>query len=109
MATQVGHLFKKRTVKRLDGSIIDLVDEANGGYIIRSGRVVDEVRYAEVLQKEEDRRKAALAMTEAISVPKEVVAQRTQNPVQVQRMDDLENKIKAQDEKLDAILKALAK
>jgi hypothetical protein len=30
----IGHLHRKRTVRRMSGEIIDLTDEANGGAII---------------------------------------------------------------------------
>ena len=37
-----GHLYRKRTVRRMNGEIIDMVDEADGGVIIAKGRVVNQ-------------------------------------------------------------------
>ena len=106
MTTQVGNLYRKRTVRRLNGQIIDMVDEANGGRIISNGLVVNQERFEELQKIEEDKKLAALAMTQAINAPVQVEAMRTAQPG---KMEELEKRINAQDEKLDAILAALKK
>lgn len=106
MTTQVGNLYRKRTVRRLSGQIIDMVDEANGGKIISNGNVVNQERYEELQKIEEDKKLAALAMTQAVSAPAHVEAQRTSQPGKI---EELEKRLNAQDEKLDAILAALKK
>ena len=42
MSVNIGHLYKKRTVRRLSGNIIDMVDESNGGVNISRGNVVNQ-------------------------------------------------------------------
>ena len=88
----------------MSGQIIDLYDEVGGGWIIQKGRVVNQEKYNEMLQKEEDRRKAATAVTQQASSPH--VEERTQAPG---KLEALEKRIDSQDAKLDAILLALKK
>jgi hypothetical protein len=102
----VGHLYKKRTVRRLSGEIIDLVDEANGGYIIRGGRVVNQELFDEMARKEEDRKIAAQAILNPVAAPAQVEESRTVSP---SKLSELEKRIDSQDAKLDAILAALKK
>lgn len=102
----VGHLYKKRTVRKLSGEIIDLVDEANGGYIIRNGRVVNQELYDEMKRKEEDRKLAAQAILNPAPVPADVEEQRSASP---SKLSELEKRIDSQDAKLDAILAAIKK
>lgn len=102
----VGHLFRKRTVRKLNGQIIDMSDEANGGAIISRGNIVNPERYEEILRKEEDKRKAAEAKLHAIEPKPEVLEQRAAQPG---RIDNLEKKVADQDKKLDAILDLLTK
>lgn len=101
----IGHLYKKRTVRNLAGQIIDLYDEADGGYIIQKGRVVNQEKYDDMIRKEEDKRKA---MAEAINNQRVTndAPDRTVNPSKV---DQLEKRINEQDKKLDQILAALTK
>lgn len=113
MTTQIGTLYKKRVVKNLSGQIIDLVDETDGGWIIRGGRIINQEKYAELQKREEDKREAAKAMTQAIAAAPEVEAMRQGTAVQatasLERMEKLEKRIEEQDNKLDAILAALKK
>lgn len=106
-----GHMARKRIVKNLSGQIIDLMDETDGGWIIRGGQVVNQEKYQELLRKEEDRKKAAKAQTEAIVASAELEAQRNGKAGAVQtgpdRVSELEKRIDAQDSKLDAILEAI--
>lgn len=105
-AINVGHLYRKRTVRKLDGTIYDLVDEADGGVIISKGRVVNQERINEMAKKEMDRKTAATAQTQQVAAPVEKVEERAVAP---SKMQELEKRIDLQDAKLDAILAALKK
>ena len=114
----VGHLYKKRTVRRLSGDIIDLIDEANGGYIIKGGRVVNQERFDEMRKIEEDKKVAAQAILHQKvdeSAPdrnmtaQEAVKQSTKMEELEKKNEELNTKFDALDTKLDAILKAITK
>lgn len=76
----VGRLFRKRTVRNLDGSIREMLDEANGGTIIRGGHVVNVDRVNELARIERDKQAATAASSAVVEVPPEVVAARSQVP-----------------------------
>lgn len=106
-----GHLYKKRIVRNTAGQIIDWQDEANGGWIIRKGQIVNQERYDEWKKQEEDKKIAAQAILNQKVDPnapdrtvtaKEAVEQQN-------KQQELEQRIDAQDKKLDAILEALSK
>jgi len=102
MAVEIGRLYKKTITRDLSGNIINLQDEADGGWIIRNRQVVNQEKYQQLLRKEEDRRIAAQASAQPISAPVEVVAKRTgpsESDVRIQKLED----------KMDLILKALNK
>lgn len=121
MSVQVGTLYRKKKIMKLNGQVLELTDETNGGAIIRNGHVVNQDRYQELLQEEEDRKKAAQALQNATKADPAVEAIRngtaTAEAIKVaqsvasapQKMEELEKRIEAQDAKLDAILKALQK
>lgn len=109
MTTQIApRMARKRIVKDLNGGIVDMLDEVNGGYIVRNRQVVNPEKWAEHLQKEEDRRKAAVAQAEAIANP--TAPDRNINPSQQsqlkQEFDDFKKEV---DGKLNAILEAVSK
>lgn len=104
MSVKVGQLFRKRTVRKLDGSIFDLVDETDGGVIISKGRIVNQAKIDELAKKEEDRKIAGKAQAQQITST--TAPDRTVNP---SKMDELEKKVDGMETKLDAILKALQK
>lgn len=106
MTTNVGHLYKKKVVRNSSGQIIDWLDEADGGWIIRRGVVINQAKIDEYAKKEEDRISAAKAATEAKIVPPEVADMRAGKPGQV---EELEKKVAEQDKKLDLILNLLQK
>ena len=49
-----------------------MIDETDGGWIIRARQVVNPVKWNEILKKEEDKRLAAQAQAQQISAPKQV-------------------------------------
>lgn len=103
------HLYRKSTMRDLSGNIINLIDETNGGYIIRNRQVVNQERWDEIVKIERDKIEAAKAVTHQVSSPH--AEQRNGTPAQVKAQPDkleaLEKRIDSQDAKLDAILKAL--
>ena len=103
MTVNIGHLFRKRTVRKLDGSIIDLTDEADGGVIISKGRIVNQEKINELAKIEEDRRSAAQAVTVHVE------SSSPNRDIPPSKMDALEKRMNDQDAKLDAILSALKK
>jgi hypothetical protein len=105
MSVNIGTLYRKRTVRRLDGSVRDMIDEANGGVIIANGRVVNEQAVMEINAKEADRKNSATEATQVHIAP-EVAEQRVVAP---SKMQELEKKVAEQDTKLDAILELLKK
>lgn len=128
MSIQIGTLHKKSTLRRLDGSIINLKDEADGGDIIRNGRVVNEEKFNEIAQREEDKKKSAQAVANQVEspnahlrnqapdknlltdMPKEEVEQNEHiQVIEPDRVEILEKKVEDMDSKLDAILNALNK
>lgn len=107
MSVQIaGHMSRKKVVKNMSGDIVDLFDEANGGWIIRKGEVVNHERYAEIQRQAEDDRIAAMAQAEAVSAPPEVIEERQHAP---SKMEELEKRVDGMDDKLDSILAALKK
>lgn len=104
MSVQVGHLARKRTVKDMAGNIIDMMDEVNGGYIVKGRQIVNPERWAELQAIEEDKKLAAKAVT--MQKVDEKAPDRTVIPGKV---EELEKKVTAMDDKLNAILEALKK
>lgn len=99
----------------MNGEIIDMVDEANGGALIAKGRVVNQERINEIAAIEEDKRKSAQALTAQVENPnaedrtmkaEEVIAKNNKVDELEKRM---EKRMEEQDTKLDAILAALSK
>jgi len=111
MTINVGHLYKKRTVRSMDGTIRELYDEADGGWIIRGGRVVNQEKFNEMKKIEEDKKLAAQAVLHQkveADVPDRTV--KAEEAIKNQsRLDELEKKQDSMDSKLDAILKAIQK
>lgn len=105
MTINIGHLYRKRTVRNLKGQIIDMLDEADGGVIISKGRVMNQEKVDEIAKKELDRKTAATEATQTHVAP-EVAEIRVTQPNKIQ---ELEKRISDQDAKLDAILAALKK
>lgn len=101
-----GHLYKRKTVRDTSGNIIEMFDEANGGWIIKGRMIVNQERYDEIAKIEKDKKDSARAITAQVTAPASVEAERTITPT---KLDELEKRINLQDSKLDAILEALKK
>lgn len=112
MTVHVGTLHKKRIVRGLDGRIIDWLDEADGGWIIQKGRIVNQAKYDEYVKKEEDRKKAAETQILAIKNPDQFnnpdapIEERNGSP---SRQAKLEERVDKMEETLAKILKAVTK
>jgi len=103
--TQVGKLHKKTIVRGLDGGIRDMRDEANGGWIVRGGSVVNQEKWEEYCKALKDKEDAAKAFAEP-KIREDYPEAKDGEP---SRVDKLEEKVEALDSKLDAILKAVSK
>lgn len=99
-----GHMARKSTVRDLSGNIINMIDETDGGWIIRNRQVVNQEKFQEYLQREKDKQEAAKAVAHQVTSPN--AEERTTAP---SRIETLEKRIDSQDAKLDAILNALKK
>lgn len=116
-------MSKKSTVRNTAGQIVSMLDESNGGWIIRGGRVVNPDAYNEMLRKEADRKEAAKAIANPVEAPKEVQDMRAgiaplpkvnielakSESVPTDRVGNLEKKVEGMEGKLDQILNALKK
>lgn len=100
-------MARKSSIKDLDGNIINLLDETNGGYIIRNRQVVNPQRWEEIQKMEADKREAAKAAAMAINNPN--APDRTVAPRDTARLDAVEKRLDGVDGKLDAILAAISK
>lgn len=103
---QVGTLYRKSILRDLSGNIINLRDDADGGWIIQNRRVVNQEKLDELAKKEEDKRLAAQAESMAVQAPVQSMEERSGNP---SKMKELEEKVNSMESKLDAILLALKK
>jgi hypothetical protein len=99
-----GHLYRKKLVKDLQGNIIDWFDEANGGWIIRKGQVVNQVRLDEEAKHQEDKRMAAQAQANPVESPN--APDRIAAPSKVEA---LEKRVESMEGTLEKILKAVSK
>jgi len=98
-------MSRKAVIKDMHDQIINLIDETNGGYIIRNRQIVNPERYAEIQKVAEDKKLAAQAHLHtkvAVDAP-----DRNTPPNQVKKVDELETKLTDLDRKLDKIFKAL--
>lgn len=108
MSTVVGRLAKNKIVKDFNGGIIDWFDEAKGGWIVQKRAIVNMEAWNAHLQKEKDRAEAASAIGKAKirdDYPENADGTNSSSP----KVQELENKVNAMDDKLNAILEALKK
>lgn len=107
MTVNVGHLFKKRTMRKLDGTIYEMVDETNGGVIISKGKVVNQERVNEIARIEQDRRNSATAFANPSPAPQGAdVEIRNVAPSKVEQMEKDITELK---NGISSILEALKK
>lgn len=99
-----GHMARKAVTRDIRGQIINMMDETDGGWVIRNRQVVNPEKYQKILDVENDRKMAAQAIQH--QKVEESAPDRTAAP---SKIDALEARIDAQDGKLDAILAALTK
>lgn len=105
MSTQVGRLAKNKIVKGMSGNIIDWFNEEEGGWIIQKGVVINQEAWNKHVQKEQDRLEAA----KAVGMAKIREDYPEQAPHQMKKVEELETKVTAMDDKLNKILEALSK
>jgi len=105
----VGTLYRKSILRDTKGNIINWLDEADGGYIIRNRQVVNQAKYDEYVRKEQDKKMAAQAVTAQVVATPEAMALRSgQIPLKTDtKVEDLEKKVNSMDDKLNAILAKL--
>lgn len=104
------HLARKKIVRDMRGNVIDMLDENDGGYIIRNRQVVNQEKYQEMLKKEADRKEAAQAMAKAVTPPPEVAEMRQggQASKDIKEIKEQFQEFKKEvDTKFDAILQAI--
>lgn len=99
-----GHMARKSTVRDLSGNIINMLDEADGGWIIRNRQVVNQEKMDAYIKKEQDKALAAQAVVHQVTSPNA-----EERVVAPSKVDALEKKVEGMETKLDAILKALSK
>lgn len=88
MTINIGHLYKKRTIRNLNGSIKYMEDEANGGVLIRNGHVVNQERINELARIENDKKAAATAFTNPVTAPNPaIVEERNVTPTKVENLE----------------------
>ena len=117
MSIQVSpHLAKRRIVKDLQGNIVDLYQEGDGGWIIRGREVINQEKWDEITKKKQDEIQAASAIAHAKvdeNAPDRTVDAKTavenlaKATKQEEKVAELDKKVTDMDSKLDAILKAL--
>lgn len=103
--TQVGKLFKKTIVRGMDGGIRDMRDEANGGWIVRGGQVINQEKWQEYLKVQKDKEESAKAAAEP-KIRQDYPETKESNPAVASK---LEERVDKMEEKLAAILKAVSK
>ena len=105
------NLKRKSVLKDMNGNIINLLDEADGGWIIRGRQIVNQDKWNQILQKEEDKRLAAQAQAQQVSAPKHIedlrAGKKESTPNPLSKVDELEKKVDNMESKLDAILAKL--
>lgn len=114
-------MARKSITKDMNGNIINLIDETDGGYIVRNRQVVNHDKWNKLVQIEQDRREAAKAALEAIAVSAELAELRNKTGVTPEQVEqakkgqhvevktDIEKRVDGLEDKLDQILKALQK
>jgi len=106
-----GRMSRRKLVKDLQGNIIDLLDESDGGWIVRNRNIVNEEKWAELQKKEQDKIEASKAIAMAKTnenAPDRTVDLKTAEE-NIKKQSDTDKRIDGLESKLDKILKALDK
>lgn len=103
-----GHLAKNKIVKDMHGNIIDLYDESQGGWIVQKRAIVNQEAWQRLVQREQDKIEAAKAVTMA-KIRDDYPETKEGTNSSTGKVDELEKKVNAMDDKLEQILKALQK
>lgn len=103
-----GHLAKNKIVKDMQGNIIDLYDESQGGWIVQKRAIVNQEAWQRLVQREKDKIEAAKAVTMA-KIRDDYPETKEGTNSSTGKVDELEKKVNAMDDKLEQILKALQK
>jgi hypothetical protein len=104
------NLRRKSITRDMNGNIINWLDEADGGWIIRGRQIVNQAKYDAYLKAENDKMIASKAVIEQVAATKEAEALRSGAVVQsTTPTNDLEKRVNDMESKLDAILKAVNK
>lgn len=94
-------------MRKLDGSIYEMVDEANGGVIISRGNVVNQKRIDELAKIEEDRRNSATAFANPAPAP--IGTDQDMRNTAPTKVEALEKKVGAMEDNIATILNLLQK
>ena len=105
------NLRKKSITRDIHGNIINWLDEADGGWIIRGRRIVNQEKYDEYVKKEHDKQVAAQAAAQQVAAPAESLALRNGEKVEtkVEVKTDLEKRVDGMESNIAEILKLLKK
>lgn len=85
-------LHRKRTVRNLNGNIIDMTDDY-GRPIVVKGNVVNQGALDEIAFKERDKQMAGQAQAHTLEVAPEQVAERTQAPAAPSKIQQIEEDV----------------
>ena len=97
-------MARKSTVRDLSGNLITLIDENDGGYIVRNRQVVNPEKWNVLVQKEKDKQEAAKAQG-----MQKVDANAPDRTVASSKVDALEKKVAGMENNIAEILKLLQK
>lgn len=109
------HLYRKSSIKDMSGNIITLLDEADGGYIVKNRQIVNQDKWDSLVKKEKDRIEAAKAQAMQVENSNAYLRNQTQVVQEGQaiikdtQVEELEKKVNSMESKLDAILQAINK
>ncbi len=102
-------MARKMVVRDLQGNIRDMRDDTSGGWIVRSGQVVNKEKWDELQKIEQDKKDAALAFTKAQEaqgmVTQEILAARAGAPSMTAELEKRVDKLEGGIEEILSLLK----
>lgn len=109
MTVQVaGRMFRKSSTKDINGNLINMIDETDGGWIVRNRQIVNPEKWNEYQKREKDKQEAAKAIHHQktdTNAPDRSVAPNQIDALK-KEMGDFKKDV---DEKFNAIMAALKK